>query len=46
MDLSRKPLIHDERLNSSKEADRDGFFPDMEDKPLDAAKGRQSSMDS
>jgi CheY-like chemotaxis protein len=46
MEPPRKPLIHDERLNSSTEADGDCFFPKMEDRLLDAAKGRKGSMDS
>ena len=29
LDSHRKPLIHDERLDSTKEADKDGFFPPM-----------------
>ena len=46
MEPPRKPLIHDERLNSSTKADGDCFFPKMEDRLLDAAKGRKGSMDS
>lgn len=36
-DIQRKPLILDERLDPAKEADRDGFFPTMVDKPMEGA---------
>jgi CheY-like chemotaxis protein len=37
MEPPRKPLIHDERLNLSKEAEKDTFFPTMEDKSVEDA---------
>jgi CheY-like chemotaxis protein len=37
MEPSRKPLIHDERLDAPKEGERDTFFPSVKDHPLEDA---------
>jgi CheY-like chemotaxis protein len=37
IDNQRKPLIHDERLNTTEEANRDGFFPAVENETREAS---------
>jgi len=43
LDLNRKPLIHDERLDTTKEAERDSFFPTMEQGAIDGVPNDSTS---